>query len=121
MYVASPILKIKPQKGYSVPDKWNLGNEYRFRVSLFGMIPLGEHFINLVELNNEEKRIVSKEHGTLAKVWNHIIKLNPIDDHTIEYTDEVEIKAGVLTIPIWLIAHIFYRHRQNRWKKLFNS
>jgi len=119
MYVASPILKFKPQKGYSIPEKWDLGTVYKLRLFLFGIIPFGNHFIKLIELNKEKKRIVSNEYGTFTRVWNHIIKLNPIDDQTIDYTDEVEIKAGILTIPIWLFAYIFYRHRQNKWKKLF--
>ena len=121
MHVASPILKFKPQKNHSLPEKWALGNEYKLKLSFFGIIPLGGHFIKLVELNKEEKKIVSNEHGNLTKVWNHIIKLKPIDEQTIEYTDEIEIKAGILTFSIWLFAHIFYRHRQSRWKKLLDS
>lgn len=120
MYVASPILKFKPQKGHSVPEKWVLGTEYKLKLSLFGIFPLGDHFIKLVELNKEENLIISIEHGNLTKAWNHIIKFNAIDDQTIEYTDEIEINAGILTILIWLFAHIFYRHRQSKWKKLFD-
>ena len=84
------------------------------------IVPLGEHFIKLAEINQNKKNIVSKEHGKLTKVWNHIIKIVPIDDQNIEYTDKIEIKAGVLTLSIWLFAHIFYRHRQRRWKKLLD-
>ena len=121
MHVASPILKFKPQEGQSLPEKWILGTEYKLRISSFGIIPLGNHFIRLVELNKEEKRIISNEHGKLTKVWNHIINFDAIDDQTINYTDEIEIKAGILTLPIWLFAHVFYRHRQRKWKKLLDS
>ena len=121
MYVASPILKFKPQKGHSVPEKWTLGTEYKLKLSLFGIFPLGDHFIKLVELNKEENLIISNERGNLTKTWNHIIKFTAIDDQTIEYTDEIEISAGILTLLIWLFAHIFYRHRQNKWKKLLDS
>ena len=117
MHVASPILKFKPQSGYSIPERWALGIEYKLKLYFLGIIPLGDHFIRLVELNQKEKRIISNEHGRLTKVWNHIINFDAINDQIIFYTDEIEIKAGVLTLSIWMFAHLFYRHRQNRWKK----
>ena len=121
IHVASPILKFKPQKGNSIPEKWSLGTEYKFRLSFFGIVPLGDHVIKLVEINKEKNLIVSNEHGKLTKVWNHIITFYATDDQTILYTDEIEIKAGILTLSIWLFAQIFYRHRQNKWKKLIGS
>ena len=119
--VASPILKFRPQGGYSLPDKWIPGTEYKLKISLFGILPLGNHFIRLVELNKAENRIVSNEHGLLARIWNHTITFNAIDDLAITYTDEIEIKAGILTFSIWLFAHAFYRHRQRKWQKLLDS
>ena len=121
MYVASPILKFKPQEGYLIPEKWSLGTEYKLKLSFFGILPIGNHVIKLVEINKDENLIISNEYGKLTKVWDHIIKFKAIDDHIIEYTDEIEIKAGVLTLFIWLFSHIFYRHRQNKWKKLIDS
>jgi len=39
----------------------------------------------------------------------------------VSYTDEIEIQAGWLTPVIWLFAHIFYRHRQRRWKVMMKE
>ncbi len=121
IHVASPILKFRLKEGHSIPEKWSPGSEYIFKLSFFGIFPLGDHVIKLVELNKEENLLISNEHGKLSKVWNHIIKFNAIDNQTIEYTDEIEIKAGILTLSIWLFARIFYRHRQNKWKKLIGG
>lgn len=121
IHVASPVLKFKPLKGVDIPEKWIPGNEYKFKLSFFGIVPLGNHSIKLVELNKEENHIVSNERGSLTRVWNHTIKFQAIDDQTVKYTDEIEIKAGFFTLLIWLFANIFYRHRQNRWKKLFKN
>jgi len=120
MHVSSPILKFRPQNNFTLPEKWELGKEYKLKLYFLGIIPLGDHYITLAEINQNRKIIVSNEHGKLTKVWNHIIKIVPINDQTIEYTDEIEIKAGVLTLSIWLFAHLFYRHRQRRWKKLLD-
>mgnify|MGYP000465861532 FL=1 len=121
MHVASPILKFKPHEGHSIPERWSLGTEYKLKLSFLGILPLGDHVITLVEINKDENRIISNEHGNLTKVWDHIIKFKAIDDQHIEYTDEIEIKAGVLTLPIWLFSQLFYRHRQNKWKKRIGS
>ena len=119
MHVASPILTFMPQEGDSLPEKWSVGTDYRLKLSFFGIVPLGDHIIRLVELNEKEHRIVSHESGRLTKVWNHTIRFKAIDDQRVAYTDEIEIKAGLLTVFIWLFAQLFYRHRQNKWKKLF--
>jgi len=37
------------------------------------------------------------------------------------YTDQIDIQAGILTPPIWLFAHIFYRYRQRRWRHLVRA
>ena len=120
MHVAAPMLMFKPQTNHALPESWSIGVEYKLKLFFFGLIPLGDHCINLVEFNHDEKTIVSNEYGRLTDVWNHVIKIKAIDEQTLEYTDEIEIKAGMLTFSIWLFAHLFYRHRQRRWKELLN-
>lgn len=120
MYVSTPIIGFVPQKGCLLPEIWTIGTIYKLKLYLFGIIPFGDHFIRLVEIDHNEKTIISNEHGKFIKVWNHTIRLKPIDDHAIDYTDEVEIEAGILTLPVWLFAHLFYRHRQKKWKKLLS-
>jgi hypothetical protein len=43
----------------------------------------------------------------------------PIGKHAMtRYTDQVEIHAGLLTVPAWLFAQAFYLHRQRRLNRL---
>jgi len=72
----------------------------------------------LNKIDEKKKEILSSENGTLTKVWNHKITVEKIEEKTVRYTDEIEIKAGLLTFFVWLFSHIFYRHRQRRWKQL---
>ncbi len=44
-----------------------------------------------------------------------------IEQNKLLYTDEIEIKAGMLTPAIWIFARLFYRHRQKRWKMLLKQ
>mgnify|MGYP006961701803 FL=1 len=118
VYVTSPFLVFKSLDGGELPDKWELEKEYAFYISAFHIMPLGKHYIVVKIIDAEKKEILSNEHGTLTKEWNHQILIKRIDENTIRYTDAIEIKAGELTLFVWLFAHIFYRHRQRRWKKL---
>ena len=57
--------------------------------------------------------------GSLIKTWDHLIFLESEGGGT-RYTDEVSIDAGLLTLPIYIYAFIFYSYRQMRWRKLVN-
>ena len=51
-------------------------------------------------------------------MWNHDIKLRPLDDSHTEYTDRVEIHARWKTAFVWLWAKAFYAHRQRKWIRI---
>ena len=54
-------------------------------------------------------------------VWNHTIRFRPLENGKLHCTDEIEIQAGLLTGVVWAFAHVFYRHRQRRWRRLLRS
>jgi hypothetical protein len=71
----------------------------------------------VIEISQVQRVIISNEQVNLTRVWNHRIKVDPIDDQSILYTDAIEIEAGLFTVPIWFFTYIFYQHRQRKWKK----
>ena len=117
-YVAAPILYFTPKEDTEFHENWEINKEYNLKLFLFKVLPLGSHKIVLRKIDPSAKKIISKESGALAKVWNHTITFHAINSGQIKYTDIIEIKAGLLTPLIWLFSHIFYRHRQRRWKRL---
>lgn len=94
---------------------------YEFKLYFLKIFPLGRHRIKLTKIDKESNIIVSNESGMLAPVWNHTIWFQQDGQNKLSYTDEIEIKAGWLTWAIWIFALFFYRHRQNRWKKLLKD
>lgn len=74
-----------------------------------------------MKIDKETNTISSHESGLLARVWNHDISFHEVAPGVVSYTDEIEIQAGWLTPAIWLFAHLFYRHRQRRWKVLLSQ
>ena len=116
--VSAPILYFTPQDGQPLPTTWEVGGTYALKLSAFRVLPLGRHVIEVKVLDAEAREIYTNEHGSLARIWNHRIRLGAHTESTVEYTDEIEIHAGTLTPLIWLFAQLFYRHRQHRWKGL---
>jgi hypothetical protein len=120
-YISAPLLTFKPVDGNGLEDCWRVGHPYKLSLFFLNMLPLGNHQITIVKIDPKRHEIVSEEGGTLAKVWNHSIYMQAVGQESVYYTDKIEIKAGLLTLPVWLFANAFYRHRQRRWKKLLRS
>lgn len=100
----------------NVPEQVAQGEEISARLCFFGCVPAWKHHIRLVSITPRE--IYSNEHGGPVSVWNHRLTFEPISDDTCRYTDEVEVHAGVATLPTILFAHAMYRWRQWRWRRL---
>jgi hypothetical protein len=120
-FVSAPVLHFEPLVAGDLDDEWVVGKTYLLRLSLFGFLPAGEHRITLVTIDREANLIESQESGALSPVWNHTIRFHCLEDGKLHYTDEIEIRAGLLTWVVWAFAHLFYRHRQRRWKILLRS
>lgn len=120
-YVAAPILYFFPEGGTNLTGNWELNKEYNLKLYFLKFIPFGSHRIIVKKIDILTNEITSNESGLLAKVWNHTIKFNLINSDQIEYTDIIEIKAGLLTVFIWMFSHFFYRHRQRKWKRLLSK
>lgn len=81
-----------------------------------GLIPLGHHTIEFETIDSQRRTIISNEHGRITNEWKHRITIENLENNKIQYTDEVEIEAGLLTFPVWIFANLFYRYRQWRWR-----
>jgi hypothetical protein len=99
-----------------VPARIEEGEEVSARLYFFGLLPAWKHHLRLVSL--KEREIYSNEHGGPVAVWNHRLTFEPVSERSCRYTDEVEIHAGVSTLPTVLFAHLVYRWRQRRWRTL---
>jgi len=117
-FVASPMLSFKPLIKGELDGEWVIGKTYELKLHFLKIVPLGRHRIKIVTIDRESNTIVSNESSALASVWNHTIRFEKCEQNKLSYSDEIEIKAGWLTIAIWAFAQLFYRHRQKRWKIL---
>lgn len=120
-YVAAPIMRFKPTVEGALDKEWTAGQTYDTKLTFLNFLPLGHHHINIIRIDKQANTIVSQEKGTLAPVWNHTMQFSQVESDTLLYTDEIEIKAGILTLAIWAFAQFYYHYRQQRWKKLLKE
>ncbi len=120
-FVASPLLTFVPIERGSLEGDWQVQKDYALQLYFLNFIPLGRHTIRLMQIDRNTNTILSEERGSLARVWNHRIHFQQVAPGKLAYEDKIEIRAGLLTPLIWAFAHVFYRHRQRRWKILLNS
>ena len=117
-YIASPFASFKPLDNQ--PFVWSEGNEFKFRLKVCGVLPMGVHTIRVVAFDKKTLTIYTNEGNKYVPVWNHRIILVKQGDAT-DYTDEVEIYAGWKTPFTVLWSKVFYRHRQRKWIKLLRK
>ncbi len=100
------------------PETWFQGHTEQVRLRFFGLIPAWQHHLHFKRLDDDEMKLVTEEGGGLVPTWNHTIAVEALDADRCRYTDEIDIRAGLLTPIVALYAHLFYRYRQWRWKRL---
>jgi hypothetical protein len=100
------------------PEFFHEGLELETRLLFFHFLPGWKHSLRVVSINSDNLQVKSEESGGLVRTWNHGISVKKLSDNCCNYTDEIEIDAGIFTLLIWIYAQIFYRYRQKRWRRL---
>jgi hypothetical protein len=125
-YVAYPLLKFEPLTPIEFPAVWQSG-KYLVKLKAFGCIPLGRQCIVISQPDSDSGpslgvyQIRDDGYGDIVTKWDHQITIRSTPGGLAQYTDRVEVRAGLLTPFIWLYAHIFYRYRQYRWRRLIRN
>ena len=120
-HVAAPLLRFEAVNPPVFPQRWREG-EYLVRMKLLGVVPLGTQWIGIEFPPNHAPSVRYQArdngHGQLMRRWDHLITLELTPDGRTRYTDRVVVNAGLFTPLARLFAVLFYRHRQQRWRKL---
>src|SRR5215208_3560345 len=116
-YVTRGVLGYRVAQG--TPDDLREGLVVRGRLLFFHVLPAWNHEIRVVRVDDEAREILTSENGGPVKNWGHTIRVETGQEPgRCRYTDEIDIRAGLLTPLVWAYAHIFYRYRQARWRRL---
>ncbi len=100
------------------PVRFQPGQVHRGRLWLAHVLPGWRHELKVIAVDPKKREIHTNESGGLLRVWNHGLIVRPLSADTCVYTDEVELDAGWLSLPAWLVTHAVFRYRQARWRRL---
>lgn len=117
-HLSWPFLQFRPLPGEQLPAMWRMGQKLTVQLICCGVIPLGEHTIEIERLNPQTGEIQSRESNRWTAVWNHRIVLEEISAQQCLYLDEVELHAGRVTDLVALAVRFLLRYRQTRWQAL---
>ena len=98
------------------PKVWRTGEGFTVRLLFFNFIPAWKHSLRFARVDEARQIIDSEETGGPVTTWNHRIQIEPIDSTRCRYSDTIDIRAGIFTLPVALFAHTIYRYRQWRWR-----
>jgi hypothetical protein len=119
LYIAKPLVKFVPVENHPLPDTWEEG-KYLVKMYIFGFIPFGTQWI-VISVDEQAKHIRDNGYSQVISKWDHHIQLEGLERNKTLYVDTIEISAGALTPFVVSFAHLFYRWRQRRWKKLITN
>lgn len=116
-FVAAPLVYFTSREKGGFPALWEQG-EHRVFMWCLGFIPFGPQTIDISWGKDAAGDFWVRDDGSglLVRRWDHRIFVRPAPGGKTQYTDEVEIEAGLLTPFVWAFAAVFYRWRQRRWK-----
>ena len=100
------------------PERWTQGSTISCRPYLLGFIPIGVRTLHFDAVDHDNHEIRTREHDPLVRRWDHRISIRARGEDRAIYRDEIELDAGLLTLPVWAWTSWFYRHRQRRWRAL---
>ena len=73
------------------------GQSFDLKLYLHGWLPLGDWHIDVIERDDKARRLVSREHGGIAKRHDHVLTVEPLPGAGCRHTDHLIVDAGWLT------------------------
>ena len=125
-FITAPLVTFVPVDPPALPAVW-AEERYLVRMLLFGRVPFGAQWLVITRLvidatpRRQHYELRDNGYGDVMTTWDHLITMRETEDGLTHYTDQVEIRAGLLTPFIWAYASLFYRYRQHRWRQLVTN
>ena len=119
LYITRGMLGFKGAKNW--PEVFEEGQVVETKLLFFNIFPAWEHRLRVIRVDHENMEIASQEEGGVIRRWDHRKWIEDGSESSCLYIDEIDIDAGMFTIFIWIYAHVFYRYRQRRMRKLADN
>ena len=124
--VSKPLMHVRETS--PLPKYWDVTQAVPVSLWLFGIIPMGKRTIDvsLSERPGGVRMLIDQGEslsGPLGVVrdWDHRMAVSPAPNGKTLYRDRLVVRAGILTLPIWLGMWVMWQYRSQRIAKLAKS
>jgi hypothetical protein len=114
---SAPLLQFESLESSGFPDQWPQG-EHSVRARLLGLVEIGTQSIRIAfDERADGVRIVRDTGGGLSGAfttihhWRHSMAVSELPDGRCLYRDQLEFRAGLLSIPAWIGLWVFWQWR----------
>ena len=94
------------------------GQRVDLKLFLHGWLPMGRWHIDVVDRNDAERRLESREHGGMAKRHDHVLTVTPLPGGGCRHRDHLIVDAGLMTGFYARTARRMYEQRHDLRAKL---
>lgn len=126
--VSGPWTRAESLEPGGFPERWP-GGRHRVRLSLLGLLPMGEQVIDLSDetrmlRDGQVARIVHDRGGPVAgpmrlvRKWHHRMAITALPDGRTRFRDRLDVGAGVLTPVVVLGFWVFWQLRAAKIRRL---
>ncbi len=115
-FVAQPVTTFTDHENF--PVWWEVGETVQTQVKMFGMGAGKDYQITFTTIDEDLGLLVTHESGEGIDSWIHTMSVEEMSNGRSRYTDIVEVKAGLMTIPTAVFIKFYYQHRHRRWLKI---
>lgn len=116
VHVAGVWLRYPPAERLERP--WQVGDRLEGWVLALGLVPVSRHRLEIVDIDDATRWMMSDECGGLIRTWRHRLTVTPLSGDRCRYEDGLDVDAGRLTGLAARVAAGFFRYRQRRWRRL---
>lgn len=123
--VTRPLIRVRSLDAGGFPKRWSETEVHHVAMSLFGVLPLGKHSIDITytERPGGVRMVIDQGEpltGMLSRTstWDHRMAVSAGPGGKTLYRDRLSVRAGLLTLPMWLGLWALWQYRGARLQKL---
>jgi hypothetical protein len=123
--VTRPLLRVRSLDKNGFPKRWSETDVHYVSMSLLGLIPMGRHSIDITysERPGGVRMVIDQGEplsGILSRTstWDHRMAVSAAPGGKTLYRDRLSVRAGILTLPLWLGLWALWQYRGARLQKL---
>ncbi|MEN9752295.1 MAG: hypothetical protein RLZZ600_1342 [Actinomycetota bacterium] len=123
--VMRPLMRVRSLDAGGFPKRWSQDEVHHVSMRLFGVVPMGHHSIDITytERPGGVRMVVDQGEplsGILSRTstWDHRMAVSASPGGKTLYRDRLSVKAGILTLPLWLGLWALWQYRGARLQKL---